>query len=147
MRHVFFAAAALALSCSISHEQVTAGHWLFQKRAASGNGFETKTVAPANDKYFGTDESGNLVLKEGGGASGSLVSSSYTMSTGTFLGRTTSGTGAIEELALGTGVAPAIGTPLNTSGGLISFDEDLADLADGMLSGNKVGNGIAAGSA
>jgi hypothetical protein len=108
--------------------------------------------SPSNgDLYYDSDD--NLLRARiagswvtlGAGASGSITSSGYTMSSGTILGRTTASTGAIEELAIGTGVATALAIAVNTSGGFIHFDEDLGDLADGSLSGNKVGNGIAAG--
>lgn len=41
--------------------------------------------------------------------------------------------------ALGTGVATAMGNAVDTSGGLVTYDADLADLADGSLTGTKVG--------
>lgn len=44
--------------------------------------------------------------------------------------------------SLGTGVATAMGNAVGATGGFVTYDADLADLADGSLTGSKVGTGI-----
>lgn len=63
----------------------------------------------------------HLVNPSSGSASGAITTSGLTMSTGKVLGRTTAGTGAIEEISPGTSLSLS-GTTLNTIQGIRTTD-------------------------
>jgi hypothetical protein len=66
-------------------------------------------------------------------ASGAVTSSGLTMSTGTILGRTTSGTGAIEQIS--------IGTSLSLSSGSLNAIQDIRTSAAPTFSGINTSSG------
>ena len=79
-------------------------------------------------------------------ATASILLSPFTMSTGKLLGRSTSSTGAIEEISVGTGLSLSGGTLTATGGGVSSFNTrtgaitlSTADVNNTIVTGNTVG--------
>ena len=87
--------------------------------AAVGSTFHRTDGGTATTLYIkesGTGNTGWVAAGAGAGASGSITSSGYTMSTGTLLGRTTASTGAIEEITVGSGLSLSAGALTATAG-------------------------------
>ncbi len=83
----------------------------------------------------------------------SITLSPFTMSTAKILGRSTAGTGAIEEITVGTGLSLTGGTLAATGGGVTSFNTrtgaitlTTADVNNTIVTGNVVGAVHLAGS-
>ena len=79
-------------------------------------------------------------------SAGSITAAAVTMATGKLLGRSTAGTGAIEEITIGTGLSLTGGTLAATGGGVSSFNTrtgaitlTTADVNNTIVTGNQVG--------
>ena len=92
---------------------------------ATGNSLFTAVSASAGRSTLGASVIGDALFTEataagarttiGAAASGAVGSSGVTMSTARMLGRTTAGTGAIEEITIGSGLSLSAGTLVATA--------------------------------
>ncbi|CAB4161281.1 hypothetical protein UFOVP732_42 [uncultured Caudovirales phage] len=97
------------------------GTWGINVTGTSAN--VTGVVAVANGGT-GANNAASALANIGAAASGAVGSSGLTMNTARLLGRTTAGSGAVEEISVGTGLTLAGGT-LTASGGGSQLREQL----------------------
>jgi hypothetical protein len=106
------AAEELTISNALDFLSTTRGSYIY--RGVSG----WTTIAPGTSGYVLTSNglgADPTYQAPAGGGSGSITASGYTMNTAKLLGRTTASSGAVEEIAIGTGLSMSAGT-LTASG-------------------------------
>lgn len=87
------------------------------------------TIGSITDGQF-LKRVGNTIVSAAVAVSGAITSSGLTMATNKLLGRGTAGTGAVEEITLGTNLS-LTGTTLNAAGGSITVGDTQVLFADG----------------